>query len=175
MKKVQKSASFILPKLGQNYEELLANGFLNSYLALPGWDVLGSHLILEFKSPNLGESLLQKLQNHKWFDQVLKVTKSTLVVFKLSEKFREQVVVPFLKGKYSEIDRTYVHKYFSPQSWDGSKWIPSANWQILHKDPKLKKYWEQLLEVTLPDNAEVWSIPEIDDETYTYEEVAATI
>jgi hypothetical protein len=42
------------------------------------------------------------------------------------------------------------------------------NYKILTKSEELKEYWETILDVELDQNAEVWSIPELEDEIKNY-------
>lgn len=84
----------------------------------------------------------------------------TAIVYKIKADEQEKIVKPFIQGKYSQIDRGYVEKHFTPK---GIK-TNSVNYQILTKSPALKKYWENLLEVTLDDDVEVWFKPEYEDE-----------
>lgn len=39
---------------------------------------------------------------------------------------------------------------------------------ILNKDPQLREYWEQTLDAVLPEDAEVWSRPEKEEEVKNY-------
>lgn len=74
--------------------------------------------------------------------------------------------MPFLNGSYSKIDRDYVAANFS-------KFIPgtnrlSVNWMVLNKHDSLKKYWEERIEMELPEGAEVWFKAEKVNEIYKY-------
>jgi hypothetical protein len=94
--------------------------------------------------------------------------KSTLMFrFSLSPGARENIVKPFLDGKYSKIDRDYVKEHFNKLVSGGSQL--STNWMILNKHESLRKYWEEQIGTTLPQDAEVWSRPEKIDEIYNYE------
>jgi len=83
-------------------------------------------------------------------------------VFTISEEDREKVVKPFMEGKYSQIDRAYVDKYFPA--------IPShklyGNRLVLDRSKVFKQMWEEKIGVELPEDAEVWSRPTPQNETY---------
>jgi hypothetical protein len=88
-------------------------------------------------------------------------------VFNITDAQHESVVKPFLEGKYSEVDRTYVEKYFPS--------VPShhlyTNRLIFDKDDKVKRMWEKKLDVELPKGAEVWSKPQPKNEIYGFLEL----
>ena len=87
---------------------------------------------------------------------------------------KNTIIVPFLKGKYSEIDRDYVTKYFKQQefvgydSWGYPQYRELINYKVLTKSPDLKEYWEKRLDVELDPDAEVWSRPEEENEILNY-------
>lgn len=96
-----------------------------------------------------------------------------IIIFKFTPEQREKIIKPFLEGKYSEIDREYVNKYFRRNAPSGKI---STNWQILNKAPALRKHWERELNVTpyirisIPEEAEVWSKVKKEHEILNYKE-----
>ena len=87
-----------------------------------------------------------------------------LFVFNIPSKWKETVVEPFLQGKYSEIDREYVKRYFPESVYKSGNKEPSVNYMILNKDELLKNYWENMLDVDLDEDAEVWSKVDLERE-----------
>lgn len=63
-------------------------------------------------------------------------------MFSFPEDFRFKVVIPFLNGKYSQIDREYVEKFFSKKVIDEhtGKPVDAPNYRILTKDPSVLDY-----------------------------------
>jgi len=85
-------------------------------------------------------------------------------VYSFTEEDQKNIVTPFLKGKYSEIDRDYVKTFDRWQVVDGF-YEPSKTYMIFTKDTRLKEDWEQKIGVEFTDEQEVWSRPLIENET----------
>lgn len=79
-------------------------------------------------------------------------------VYEFDDITYRQIILPIAKGKYSQVDREYVRKYYSNPN--------SVNNQVLTKSNKLRAYWENKIGCTLPENAEVWSLPDLNKENY---------
>jgi hypothetical protein len=129
-----------------------------------GTPQLGKYFYLLMKG-ELSSGLIRQLQQHKDFVW-LHTPNSThmLFGFKIGDNNYETIVKPFIQGKYSQIDRSYVDTHFTKYT---SKGEISVNWRILHKDVALKVYWENRIDVTLPDDAEVWSKIKEEDEIFS--------
>ena len=95
-----------------------------------------------------------------------------MIILRMPRYVKEEIVDPFLKGKYSEIDRTYVRSHFKQVIMNGYEGIFSKNWMVLNKSPHLKREWESILGVELPEDAEVWSRPTKNEEVYNYKQYA---
>ena len=91
-------------------------------------------------------------------------TGDVMYVFALSEEVQKSVVQPFLEGKYSTVDKTYVDAHFPN--------LPAhrlyGNRLVFDKSERLRKMWEEKIGVTLADDAEVWPAPRKKDEVYGY-------
>ncbi len=49
------------------------------------------------------------LESHKWYIETFNLkTGLKLFKFKIEEQYKQGIIEPFLKGKYSQIDRSYV-------------------------------------------------------------------
>lgn len=91
------------------------------------------YVVLDDSSYNL----LMILRDHpEYRDDFYTDDGQFMMVFKVPFKYKESVVQPFLKGKYSQIDREYVAKYFPKYAGPG---MISSNWLILHKDDYYKR------------------------------------
>lgn len=175
MNKVQKSSSFILPILGISISKLYNNGLLNSYLGsveYTGSSDWGELIFLEFNTSKLSSTFLSELRNSEHYNDEYDPTSNTVhIVFRIPEKYLETVVQPFLEGKYSKIDRNYVKQYFPPMVLtDSGGYLPSMNYKILTKDQGVANYWREFRGLDIPEDAEVWSRPEKEDEIYGYKE-----
>ena len=85
-------------------------------------------------------------------------------MFAPSEEQINTILIPFREGKYSKIDRTYVNENFTRFIKIDNTIVESINYLILHKDPVLKKRWEDFLDVTIDSWAELWDIPSVQKE-----------
>lgn len=93
-----------------------------------------------------------------------------MLLIEFPEDYKQTIVQPFLEGKYSKINRQYVNQYYKPFTMnEHGERIMSRNWMILHKHDDLRKEWENILDMNLPDDAEVWSRPTKYEEVYNFE------
>lgn len=75
-----------------------------------------------------------------------------MVKLVIPAQYKETIIKPFIKGKYSIIDRDYVKNKFQEFLTDGS---PSINYLILTKSPIMRESIERGIGCSLPDDAEV--------------------
>lgn len=87
-----------------------------------------------------------------------------MFVFRLNAEDKFKVVEPFLEGKYSKVDRTYVDKFF-PNDPNHSNY---GSRLVFDKSSLLRDQWEDKLGTALPLDAEVWSKPTKQKEIYGY-------
>lgn len=168
MQHLQKSLALITPILQVN-DSRFYDSIKNSYLGnieYEGEINWGDYLYLELKE-NVEVDLLATLRKHRWYEDELHQHEAIIFVFKIPKKEKTKIVDPFLKGKYSEIDKDYVDKNFNFKI-NGRL---SINYRICNKDEAIRAYWENKIGLPLPENAEVWSKPEERDEIYGYAEL----
>ncbi len=97
-------------------------------------------------------------------------------IWTLTEDQKSTIVAPFLEGKYSKIDRDYVSKNFPEKEFTGFDVFNApqykflVNYKILTKSQELKNWWEERLNCSLPEDAEVWSKPDKKNEIFNYVE-----
>lgn len=158
---MNKSSQFLLPLIkseGRKSNEF----FIDSYLG-DGTGTLGDNLYLLF-SKQMDAETSEKYKNAANFSSTYEVPNGIMYVFSLTEEEKEKVVKPFLQGKYSELDKTYVEKFFPLDP----KHALYGNRLVIEKSDKYVKYWSDQ-GVELPANAEVWSRPDLTNEIYTHE------
>lgn len=164
------SAGLIAPVMGL-HNMLFYNNLLNCYVGnveYEGTDNWGDYIYIEVNY-TCPKELLESLQKHDWYKtEIDSLNQTIILVFEPDENTKTKILKPFIEGKYSKIDKDYVEKYFNYKEIDGSKPI---NRMIFDKDPKLKEYWENKIEVSLPENAEVWSAPKKEKEIYGYHHI----
>lgn len=164
------TSSLLFPMLGLERILNRTTGLIDSYV---GWypltkDDWGNSIFVLTK-PDLNKDLKNFLLTHPQYVCDYTVKDGLLFEFKIDEDYRD-VVKTFLKGKYSHIDKDYVKKFIPKMKMDpiARKQYVSTNYMIVNKWDSLKQMWEEDLDVTLPEGAEVWSRPEKEKEIYEY-------
>jgi len=168
-----KTTHFILPVLNftGSFQDLKRDGFVNSYL---GWskhlnDVYGRYLYVVFDNYSISDKRIQEIEQHdKFIDRII-LDNVSVYLFSLDESFQRSVIDPFLKGKYSMIDRGFVedkHPMYSSNSMD--PYHKNKARLVLDKSDEIRDEWEDRLATRLPENAEVWSIPCKETEVLDY-------
>lgn len=168
--KVQKSLSFILPYLNlSKYHNSITNSYMGADYLTPPDDTSelewGDSFILEIDKNKKSQKFCDELEANTYFKFKIDVGEDKEhYVFEIPENIKEDVVNPFLDGKYSKIASWYKAK-FNRYSPDGTI---NTNYQILYKLPQLRSTWEFLIGQELPKDAEVWSKPLKEKEIYGF-------
>lgn len=152
------SGSLLIWTLGMlptEFYQKLENTYIGN-IEWEGEDTWGNYLYV-VNSIGYSSILLAKLRAHPMYvNDYFDEQGRQVFIFEFTKEQKETIISPFVDGKYSIIDRNYVDKFFKKNS-------NSTNWQILNKDPNLRKHWERELNVTpyiriyIPEDAEVWS------------------
>ena len=111
---------------------------------------------------------MKEFQSSEQFESLSKHKDHTVFKFTFSPELRETVVKPFLNGKYSLINRQFVDDYHPRHIGISLARNPSN--LILTRDESLRNTLETELGVRLPEDAEVYSRPEKENEIYGYSE-----
>lgn len=167
MEDVQYSLGFITPitEIKINIYSYLKNTYLKS--ELHDFDY-GERFFMLFDL-NTPIEMIKEIEKSPIFDSIEFLDEGVLVIFKPTEYQITNIINPFMVGKYSKICRDYVEKNFNTGD-------PNyVNYMILKKSKYLKEYWEDRINVTLPEDAEVWSKPDLKKEIFNpkYGEVTA--
>lgn len=148
------------PLSGLTRDILFSSFVIDSYLGKDG-DDLGKQFLL-LVDANIGDDLKSTLSSSPKFISTEQVDEGLMYTYSITEEEYQTVVKPFLAGKYSEISTTYRDTHFPDNVL-----LPTYNTRmVLMKHPNVIKYWSDK-GVELPDGAEVWSRPDISNETYT--------
>jgi len=137
--------------------------FVNTFLIDPVLDGgnYSGNVYLVFKG-TLPDTLVTYLVDHPAF-KTMYCPKDGLMVFAFSHgDYVEGVVRPFLRGAYSQIDRVYVEKYFP----NVSTHVRYDTRRVLDKAESVRKWQEGRIGISLPPDAEVWSKPNLSNETF---------
>ena len=158
----------ILPMLKMDSYELSIN-LKNTYLGNVDYEGDNSwgnyiYLLVDSAEDNL---LASTMRSHELYcDEYDPTPGETMYVFKIPKDIQDKVCVPFKEGKYSEIDKDYIDNHLT---WYYPNKKKGKTLQIVTKDAELRKYWEDLIGIPLPEDAEVWSKPKPENEIYNYE------
>lgn len=172
---IQKSMSFLINTTDIEHPDLWA-GLIGTYLGdvnFTGDDTWGDYYCMLYDSNTLSPSLLDRIrEDERYVTEYDPDIGQTMFILRINEEYRENVVKPFMEGKYSKIDKNYVRRHFNPVSPNGTI---SNNWMILHKDPILRKNWSALIGIELKEDAEVWSKPKREEEIYDYDKFLVAV
>jgi hypothetical protein len=157
-----KSSMFVLPMLGGTrrlfmYDSLFVNCFI-------GTEKHRNKIVLVYRFS--GDTLFLK------FEKALRQFRGFVdcydpspyfvsFVFKVPEQHKENYV-HFLNGRYSELAPDYKDKLLDFHGFD----IDGELAQILYKAPKRRTRLEDTLDITLDDDAELYSIMNEENETF---------
>lgn len=166
MRMTNLSSKFLTPVLDlKSPEPVYGPAFKNTYLKMEGYDCEYGKCFFMVYDDSVSSTLEAHFESHPTFTDKLRPKEGeTVFVFNIPEERYQTVVKPFIDGKYSRIDRSYVEEKF-PKDPLGKLRL---NRRILDKDPALRDEWSRRIGVTLPDDAEVWSKAKEADETYGY-------
>lgn len=125
---------FILELTNPEFYQKIVNTYCGNY-DWEGSDNWGDYYYVVLEEPS--DELITTIRNHSEYrDEFYTEDEKLMIVFKVPFKYRETVIKPFLEGKYSQINREYVAKYFPKYAGPG---MISSNWLILNRDEYYKK------------------------------------
>lgn len=169
---MNQSSYFLTPVLGINYtQSIYTPSFVDTYLARVedvqcdenSCGIDGTFMYFLYRD-DVDPALANHFRNHNLFDtEFVPAQGYVLFRFRIPDNEVETVVKPFLAGRYSQIDRTYVDKNFPAGNASFA-----GNRAILTKAESMRKYWEDKIGQPLPEGAEVWSKPTLTNEVYGY-------
>lgn len=164
------SSVYILPLLEiQNNELLLDKVFINAYIAHYDFqNNLGEYVYLMYRYLNIGyyarfTKALQELDNCTFY-QKDKDKRFDCFIFKIKESYIEDIKL-IMKGKFSSISdkaKTLILRFNNQTNPD------TPLYQILYKGELRRNELETMLGVTMPNGIDYASIPNIEDETWSY-------
>lgn len=162
-----KSYTYILPMLSTQFDVVKAN-LVNTYIGCDEYSGYDNHIFLLYNyvgNPRFIE-YEDYLEHTKLF--VAKYDPDTyhvMFIFKVPEEYQD-VYDKFKQGKYSTFSEDYKILIFKFHS------ITSENHKVakvLYKHPELKEELEDRLDIILPPDSEVSSVPDLEVEMYTEE------
>ena len=176
LKKIKnKTVAYLLPLIGnknskfadfKDDEHFLKCNFINAFRYCEEFPDLDSHVFVIYKySPHPQfEELLSKFKKYANFHSVIDNDKfSIIVVFKIPEISKKTLEL-FDKGAYSKFraeDKKQILNFYSVTSSD--KFGPAG---VLYKKEWKRLEIESKIDMKLPEEAELSSVPYLDQETY---------
>lgn len=181
MDKERKNCStiFLLPGIGHTRSELLPYGFISAYLddihheihyeealylLFQPEDVKAFQEFLEKEELSAKNVILEDYDYEGGF---------SVVVYKFKEEYKSEFE-NFLQGKYSAFRENYT-SLFPFEIWvedkDTGIELPrySLQYHIFTKSDAIRKYWEKKIGEKLPEEAELWSAPDMSKEVLDIE------
>lgn len=158
-----KTTDFILPLLGrmkQWYGPWLINAYLGDCnVKSPVKNSI--YVLMKYSGKNsYAEKETAILEHPNYIDSYdVYAGEFVMYIFELPEDLLEDYTL-IMKGKYSEISDE------SKQLLLMGRGVKSPMPYILRKDKTLKDYWEDKLDVRLPEGQEVWSIIDVEEEIF---------
>jgi len=165
--KKNKSSIFILPLIAdKNGSDFLnySSYFFNSYLYYVGFDTYndGNHLFVEYRffDTEFFYEMEKRLTSLPGYIKSIQPNRNfTVYIFKIPELFEKDIKL-FLKGKYSSISTTAKARIILFHKVKVKDYIA----QILSRDKDLRKKMELEFDCEIPDNIDLLTKPNIEDE-----------
>jgi hypothetical protein len=170
---------FIVPLLGLAREQLHDEqlGYRNGYLMDMGRDVPcdnAVYLVFTPKNMTLFNVFLQgereRTTDCPLIDEYDYEGGVVVLVYQMPPQ-ADQIMSLLLNGKYSEfpdaVKESYpkIVKIKDPRTGLQRDEI-ALQWRIFKKDANLRQYWEGIIGEALDESAEVWSVPDLNRETF---------
>lgn len=177
--KYNKSKTYLLPLLSEildldiSFMKHLKNTYIFDESMNDEPNCIGILHDFSFKTPEFTR-YEHKLINNELFLKSYDVGNQVMYIFKFPEEYLPEYNA-FYAGKYSEfgIDaKELILKFWAivyPPSKQVLELIIDIK-QVLYKDEKLKLKLEKDLNVKIPNNQELGSIMDVEDETFKFEE-----
>lgn len=157
-----KSTIFLCPMLGGKREHFYWNDLLvNAFIAVPGEENVIA-LLYRFSGDPTFLKFEEALSNFRTFKYRIDTDPHhVLYVFGIPESV-EASYEHFVNGRYSEIDDVIKLKILDYHGFN----MDGSTAKILFKSPSLKAELEKQLEVTIPEETELHSPPNLNEETF---------
>lgn len=171
---INKSKTYLLPLLSElvEFDKKYHNNIINTYI----YDDLGKYencffILHKFSFRNPEYTIYEnKLINNELYVDLIDINNDVLYIFKFPEDYLYEYN-KYKEGKYSEFKndaKELILNFFGEVykfNMNAVNFLIKVK-QILFKDKKLKKIIEDKLNVILPDNAELSSIMNKEEETF---------
>lgn len=161
--KMNKSKSYIVPLLDDFIKIKHVKYIYNSYLFLEGQEE--EYIIIQYEKFEELEEYLETLKGNKYLLEIIEREDFYYLVIDVPSEIKGDYS-KFLNGNFSEISKkNKIIKFLSSNY--GSRSFQAINRikQVLYKDRVLKEELEYSLDVLIPEESELSSIPSKQSET----------
>lgn len=168
------SNMLIVPILGIGRIKLGKYGFINSFLFNEEEEVVYENVIYLLFNPPSIEQFNQFLfeERERGVNIVQEIDypgNYVMIVYKLPDKFKGDYALIW-EGKYSQLSADYKKIIPSTIRYTKANGFTSTDKTIQHmlfdKDPVLRKFWEEELNVIMDNKQELWTLPTKEKETF---------
>jgi len=134
-------------------------------------DLIGKFIYVLFR--RLSQEDLEILENTSRFVSATRYPDGDLAKFYLTKKEINEIVKPFMAGKYSEINKDYIKEKFNRFITVNNAIVRNPVHSVVFKSKQYRERLEQRLAIKLPESAELDSIPKLEQEIYLFNENSA--
>ena len=158
---LNKSFTYILPMLSTEID-IVKDGLVNTFIGDEEYPQYDNHIFLLYKFSGSKEFLQYEdfIKNTHLFVHSYDPDDHHVMYVLDVPSFYQTDYDLFAKGKYSEMNRDYKIIIFAFHN------IEHRVAKVLFKHPDLREEWEERTGSTIPDNAEVSSVPDLKKEVY---------
>lgn len=163
---------FLLPSIGHTRQKLLPYGFLSAYLDDINHSVHYENAVyILFKPEKMDE--FHKFLSKEYLKSPLIIQDYDykggyiVVIYSINDRFLPDYQL-FLEGKYSQFSKEYMKLFPSKIAVDkknGTKEVVySLQHRLFNRTKDMKALWEQRIGQAIPENMELWSVPDMSKE-----------
>lgn len=161
-----KSLYFLLPLtfIPKSYFDKAINFFaLNAHKP-----ELDNHIFVLFEKDLMEDREINRFQNFNTFENVEDFGELLLVTFKLPPYFKadRDLFINGLYSKYSDKAKQAINEHLPQKVKVNNKWVVSNAFKILYPTKADRNYLGDVLGVKLEPDAEIYSIPDTELETF---------
>jgi hypothetical protein len=165
---------FLVPLLGIYRYKLREMGFINSFMYNSEMEEQIEGVIHLLFSPSSTEKFNEFLEIQR--EEGLTIIQEqdypptfSLITCLLPKHLKEDYEL-FWKGHYSKMSKEYKdlipHKVRKTDENGKTITSPSLQHLVFQKDVGLRRNWEERLNVLFPDDLDLWSVPDVEKETF---------
>lgn len=161
---INKSKSYILPLFSEYIELGFIRDVYNTYLFLEGKE--NKYFVIQYKKLDTEEfkNYLEVLNQNELVEEIVE-NDYINVILRIPDSLREEYDY-FVSGNFSKIAKKKHIIQFLQKNYGSSQFpIIERIKQVLYKDRALKEELEYSLDITLPEECELSSIPSKQSET----------